>query len=113
MRRLGAGINSDFAVDDGRSEAVNVVNRHAGVAPLAGLAAIRAGVNRAEECAGEHHTAGWLEDDRTDMVAAQRAPGFAPLAIVVSFKKHQSVLSCDPEFARAIGCRINIGSAVR
>src|SRR6185503_10439926 len=112
MRRLRAGVHSNLAVDNGRSETVDVMNRDAVVAPLPGFSAVRARVNRAEECTGEHRAAVGLEDDRADVIAAQRAPGFPPTTVVGALEKHRSVLGCRPKLARRVCRRINVGSAV-
>src|SRR5262245_24925999 len=64
VRRLRAGVNPNFAVRDGRSQAVNVMNRETIVTPLPGFAAVFAGMNRTEERAGKHQAAGPLEHDR-------------------------------------------------
>ena len=45
MRRLCPGINSNFVIDDGGSQAVDIVNRYAVIAPLPGLAAVGAGMH--------------------------------------------------------------------
>src|SRR5215475_4802515 len=61
--RLRAGVNPNFTVRDGRSQAVNVMNREAIVTPLPGFAAVRASMNRTEKRAGKHQAAGLLEDN--------------------------------------------------
>jgi hypothetical protein len=52
------------------------------IAALPMDAAIGARMYRAEENPGKNYTALRLEDDRTDVQAAKRAPGFAPLSSV-------------------------------
>src|SRR6186713_3071174 len=99
MRGLGAGIDAHFAVDNVGSETVDIVNCHAVVAPLPGFAAVGAGVNGAEESSGEHRAAGFFEDDRADVLPAQRALCFAP-AVGAAFEEHESVLGADPKLPR-------------
>jgi len=86
MGRLSAGVDSDFAVDDVGSETVNIVDRNAVIAPLPSLAAVHAGMHRTEESAGKYRPGGALEDDRADMLAAQRALRFAPFTALFSLE---------------------------
>src|SRR5262245_35939098 len=96
VRRLRASVNPNFAVRDGRSQAVNIMNREAIVTPLPGFAAVLAGMNRTEKRAGKHQAAGPLEDNRTDMFAAQRPMGLTPSGIVGALKQDQAVFGPDP-----------------
>src|SRR5215475_11642893 len=94
--RLRAGINPNFAVRDGRSQAVNVMNREAIVTPFPGFAAVRAGMNRTKERSGKHQATGPLEDNRTNMLAAQRAMRLAPFGIVGALEQDQAIFGPDP-----------------
>src|SRR4029077_15790536 len=112
MGRLGAGVDSDFAVDDVGSETVNIVDRNTVIAPLPSLAAVHAGMHRTEESAGKNRAGGALEDDRADVLAAQRALGFAPLAALIALEQRQSILSSRPQLMRTFCRRIDIGSTM-
>jgi hypothetical protein len=59
-------------------------------------------VNRAEESAGKHHTAGGLENDRADMLAAERMMGEAPIPPIFTLQQDGSVFGADPELPRTI-----------
>jgi hypothetical protein len=71
------------------------VDRHSVVTPFPGLSAVGAGVDRSEKRAGEHGAGSALEDDRADVLAAERALRFTPLA-AVSLKQRSPVLSSRP-----------------
>jgi hypothetical protein len=89
------------------------MNANAIVAPLPVLAAVVAGVNRAEKRAGKYGSAGALEDDRADMFPAQRALRLAPLFLAHPLEEYQTILGAHPELPRRFLSRIHVGSAVR
>src|SRR5262245_17923754 len=97
MRRLRPGVDSDFAVDNVGRQAVDIVNRNAVVAPLPGFSTVGARVNRAKESTGEYRAGSFLEDDRADILAAQRALRFTPFAAVFALEANEPVLGAHPK----------------
>ncbi len=102
MRRLGSGVNSYLAVDNGRRQAIDVVDRHAVIAALPGFSAVRTRVDGSEKGAGEHDAAGGLENDRTDVLTFQCALSFAPLTLARALEENQPVLGCRPKVGAGV-----------
>src|SRR5688572_11377632 len=100
MRGLRSRVHTRFSVNHSRRQAIDIMNAQAGVAALPGIAAVDAGVNGAEERAGKQSSRCTLENNRANMLAAQGAPGFAPLSVVHSLIEHQTVLRANPELLR-------------
>src|ERR1044072_5438859 len=111
MRGLSACVHADLAVDTCGGQAVHALDRHAVVAPFPVLTAVDAGMDRSEKCAGEHGAGGALEDDRADVLAAERALRLAPLA-AVALEQHQSILSGRPQLTGTLRGRVDVGAAV-
>jgi hypothetical protein len=78
MRRLGARVHARLAIDHLGGERINLFVADAGIAPLPGLAEIRAGVDLTAVGSAEKRFGRGLEDDRTEVLSRNHRPVALP-----------------------------------